>query len=85
MACGIPVVSTDTGGIPEVVEHEVSGLLSKVGDVKALTAHALRILSDENTYQRFKDAALAQSTNFSTQKILPLYEDLYAELVELNA
>ena len=85
MACGIPVVSTDTGGIPEVVEHGVSGLLGPVGDVQALTKNSFHILSDPERYAKFKQAAIEQSKQFSTTKILPEYIDLYSELIELNA
>jgi len=85
MACGIPVVSTDTGGIPEVVEHGVSGLLGAVGDVEALCKNAFHILSDPERYVRFKEAATNQSKRFDVHKILPMYVDLYEEQVELNA
>jgi len=81
MASGIPVVSTDAGGVPEVVEHGVSGLLSPVGDVEALANNAYEILHDDERYAKFKQAAIAKSLQFDTQAILPQYEMLYEELV----
>lgn len=82
MATGIPVVSTNAGGIPEVVEHGVSGLLCEVGDHKALAAHCLEIFKDEQTYHRFKEAAIAKSKQFDTESILPIYENLYRKVLE---
>lgn len=82
MACGIPVVSTNAGGIPEVVEQGVSGLMGDVGDVEALANNAYEILHDETIFQNYKKAALARSKCFDTQRILPIYERLYEGLIE---
>jgi N-acetyl-alpha-D-glucosaminyl L-malate synthase BshA len=80
MASGIPVVSTNAGGIPEVVEQGISGLMGDVGDVDALADNAYEILHDEDTYQRYRLAAHERSLVFDTQRILPIYEKLYEEL-----
>lgn len=85
MACGVPVVSTDTGGTPEVNKHGVSGLLSPVGDVDHMTANALEILSSDASLERFRKGALSEAAKFSVDRILPLYEGLYDEvLADLN-
>lgn len=58
LACGVPVISTNRGGIPEVVENGKSGLLSKVGDYKEMGENALRIISNQVTHQKFKANAI---------------------------
>lgn len=82
MASGIPVVSTNAGGIPEVVEDKVSGILCDVGDFKALAANSYEILKDYNTYASYKKAAIAKSKRFDTANILSVYEELYAKVLD---
>ena len=82
MAAKVPVISTNTGGIPEVNIHDVSGYLSNVGDVDDMAKNALIILSNNNTLEQFKNAAYQQAKQFDIHKILPLYEDLYESLVK---
>ena len=80
MAAGVPVISTNTGGIPEVNEHGFSGFLSNVGDVEDMARNALHILKDEQTQKQFRANALIQSGKFSMEKILPLYEAYYSRI-----
>ena len=66
-------------------KHGVSGLLSPVGDVEHMTANALEILGSEASLERFRKGALSEAAKFSVDRILPLYEGLYDEvLAELN-
>jgi N-acetyl-alpha-D-glucosaminyl L-malate synthase BshA len=81
MACGVPVVSTDSGGLPEVNIHGVSGLLSPVGDTKAMADNAFEILGDQTTFQRYRDGALEQARRFDLAHVLPRYEELYASIL----
>ena len=82
MAFGVPVVSSNTGGIPEVNKHEVSGLLSDVGDIDDMTKNALTILKDENTLNKYKHNAKLVSQEFDLHNIVPLYEDVYKEVLK---
>jgi N-acetyl-alpha-D-glucosaminyl L-malate synthase BshA len=82
MACSVPVVSTDTGGTPEVNIHGVSGLLSAVGDTDAMAANALEILKDEASIARFRQGAWEQAQRFDVHTVLPRYEELYARVRE---
>lgn len=81
MACRVPVVSTDTGGTPEVVRHGVSGMLSPVGDVDRMAEHAVAILKDEATLERFRQGAFERAKAFDVHTILPRYEALYTEVI----
>ncbi|MDZ5723037.1 N-acetyl-alpha-D-glucosaminyl L-malate synthase BshA, partial [Bacillus sp. SXabc123] len=83
MACGVPCIGTNIGGIPEVIKNNVSGFLVDVGDVAAATASAMRILEDEQLSKRFTEAAMKMLKNeFSSQKIVSQYEQIYADLAE---
>jgi len=78
MACGVPVVATEVGGLPEVVDHGKTGFLFPVGDVSAMTAATLELLSDEKAHQKMGNAAReAANSQFPISKILDQYENLY--------
>lgn len=85
MACEVPVISSDTGGIPEVNINGVTGFLSHVGDVEDMAKNAMYILSDDKILKTFKDNALKQAQSFHIDKILPLYEEVYSSLVNKAA
>jgi L-malate glycosyltransferase len=82
MASHVPVISTNTGGLPEVNINGVTGFTSNVGDVEDMARNAVTILSSDDTLQRFKAAAYEQAKQFEMSKILPMYEKLYESLVE---
>ncbi len=79
MASGVPVISSNTGGIPEVNVHGVSGYLSNAGDVEDMTKNALYILSDEKRLQTFKDNARKESLKYDLHMIVPKYEAIYED------
>jgi L-malate glycosyltransferase len=81
MTAKVPVVSTNTGGIPEVNVHGYSGLLSNVGDVEDMAKNALSILKEERVHKQFSENAYEQSKKFSITIILPLYESLYESIM----
>ena len=79
MAAGVPVISSNSGGIPEVNAHGYSGFLSPVGDVDAMTQNALSILKDKSTLTTFKKQAKVQASKFDIHEIVPQYEAIYNE------
>jgi N-acetyl-alpha-D-glucosaminyl L-malate synthase BshA len=82
MACGTPVVSTDAGGVKEVVEHGLSGLLSPVDDMKAFAANIALLLNDRGAAQRMGHAAREQALErFRREKVVVLYEELYRRVL----
>ena len=82
MACSVPVISTKTGGIPEVVIDGESGYLSKVGDVREMSSNAIEILSNKNKLSLFKENALKQAMKFDVKQILPRYEKIYEKCID---
>lgn len=80
MACEVPFISSNAGGIPELNIDGVTGFTCHVGDIEAMTRHALHVLSDENL-ANFKSNALARAKEFDIEKILPAYEDFYKQVV----
>ncbi len=82
MACEVPVISSNVGGIPEVNIHGETGYLSDIGDVESMAKYAISILSDEEVLQRFRANALAQAQRFDIKHILPQYEEYYQHILE---
>lgn len=82
MACEVPVISSNIGGLPEVIVHGENGFLENVGDVEAMANHAVKLLSNEAMLESFRKSALARAQEFHIDKILPQYEDYYCALVE---
>ena len=81
MACGVPVVATRTGGLPEVVTEGVTGYLADVGDVAVMTERAVALLRDRDTLAGMRAAAAARARDFATEKVVPQYERLYADVL----
>ena len=77
MAVGVPVISTNAGGLPEVNRDGYSGYMGNVGDVDDMAAKAVSILSDEIKLAEFKQNALKVAQEFDIQKVIPLYEQIY--------
>ena len=83
MISSVPVISSNTGGIPEVNVHGVSGYLSNVGDIKDMSDNALKILKDDTELEKFKTAAKEQALEFDINKIVPVYEFIYQKAFEM--
>ena len=82
MACKVPVISSNAGGLPELNIDGVTGFLKNVGDVDGMAEKAIYILEDEARLAQFKDNALARAKEFDLAAILPLYENYYTEVIE---
>ena len=82
MASGVPVISSNSGGIPEVNIQGVSGFLSPVGAIDEMAHNALKILKDEAVLNTFKKGAKATATKFDIHKIVPFYEAIYEEALQ---
>jgi N-acetyl-alpha-D-glucosaminyl L-malate synthase BshA len=81
MACGVPVIATRTGGIPEVVEAGVSGYLAPVGDIDAMADAGLSLLQDPDAWRRFSDAARSGAGRFAADRVVGEYEAYYSEVL----
>ena len=81
MACGAPVVASRAGGIPEVVDDGVTGILEPVGSVEAMGRRAVELLRDSRRYAAMRDAAIGKAQEFSADRIVPMYEQLYEEVL----
>ena len=84
MACEVPVISSNTGGLPELNIQGVTGFLSPVGDIEDMTQKSLFVL-DKNNLPRFKANALSRAKEFDISNILPLYEAYYQKIMQKTA
>jgi len=82
MACGVPVISSNSGGLPEVNFDGFSGYLSNVGNVEEMAENALKILRDDTVLSQFKANALEVARKFDIRNILPKYEALYQKAID---
>ena len=81
MIHSVPVISSNTGGIPEVNKEGFSGFLSVVGDIDDMANNACNILSDELVLDKFKKQAREQALKFEISQVVPLYEEAYANAI----
>jgi N-acetyl-alpha-D-glucosaminyl L-malate synthase BshA len=82
MACEVPVISSNAGGLPEVNIHGLTGFLSNVGDVDDMAKNALTIIENDEIHQKFRAAALANAQLYSLENIVPHYEEYYRQIIE---
>jgi N-acetyl-alpha-D-glucosaminyl L-malate synthase BshA len=81
MAARTPVISTNSGGLPEVNINGVTGFMSEVGDTDDMAKNGIFILEDSDRLQQFKENALEQAKRFSLQNVLPAYKEVYREVI----
>jgi glycosyltransferase involved in cell wall biosynthesis len=83
MACGVPPVATQTGGVPDLITHGVDGFMEEVGNHEAQANRLVQLLTDEPLRHRMAAAARHSAvTRFSTELIIPQYESYYQEICE---
>ena len=81
MACGAPVVASRAGGLTEVIDDEVNGILEPVGSVEAMGRRAVELLRDPERHAAMRAAAIAKAQDFSADRIVPMYEAFYEEVL----
>jgi N-acetyl-alpha-D-glucosaminyl L-malate synthase BshA len=81
MACGSPVVASRAGGLPEVVDDGLNGILEPVGSVEAMGRRAVELLRDGRRHAAMREAAIAKAREFSADAVVPRYEALYQEVI----
>jgi glycosyltransferase involved in cell wall biosynthesis len=82
MACEVPVISSNAGGIPEVNVHGVTGYLSNVGDVADMAKNAIKVLENEEVLKTFKRNALSRAKEFDLDKIMNDYLEIYRRCIQ---
>ena len=81
MAHGVPVISSNTGGLPEVNKEGYSGYLSDIGDLDSMAGRARDLLINEELHRKFKKQAKKQASLFSLEKIIGKYETIYSDAI----
>ncbi|WP_067725496.1 N-acetyl-alpha-D-glucosaminyl L-malate synthase BshA [Oceanobacillus damuensis] len=82
MACGVPCIGTNIGGIPEVIRHEETGYIVELGDIDATVKYALQLLRDDRLLNQFSENALEHSKeSFESRKIVNEYVQLYDKVI----
>jgi len=81
MAAGVPVLSSNAGGLKEINQHMVTGYTVPVGEVDTMTNFGIELLSDSLLLEKFKSSARNQASNFDIQMIIPQYEQLYSKFI----
>jgi N-acetyl-alpha-D-glucosaminyl L-malate synthase BshA len=81
MACGVPVICSNIGGLPELVTHGFNGFLSDVGAIETMASYALHILDSQARWETFSHHARQTALQFDTEQIVPIYERLYHDIL----
>ncbi|NBP64420.1 MAG: N-acetyl-alpha-D-glucosaminyl L-malate synthase BshA [Bacteroidetes bacterium] len=83
MACGVPVIGTNLGGIPEVITHSENGYIAELGDIKRMAKYALELLSNKKKWELFStNCRQSAIDNFDIHRIVPMYEALYSRTLQ---
>ena len=82
MACKVPIITTNAGGLPELNIDGYCGYMSNVGDVEDMAKNAIMILENDDTLKEFKEHAYLRAQDFDLKKILPMYIEYYNEVLQ---
>jgi N-acetyl-alpha-D-glucosaminyl L-malate synthase BshA len=82
MACKVPVITSNAGGLPELNIDGITGFMDNVGDVESMATHSILILKDDQKLAAFKEGALNRAKDFELSLIVPIYEAYYKEVME---
>jgi L-malate glycosyltransferase len=81
MACKVPVITSDAGGLPELNINGITGFMDKVGDIESMATHSIFILEDDKKLATFKEGALNRAKEFELSLIVPIYEQYYKDVM----
>ncbi|MHC1738432.1 MAG: N-acetyl-alpha-D-glucosaminyl L-malate synthase BshA [Ignavibacteriaceae bacterium] len=82
MSCGLPVISSSVGGLPELVVHNQTGFISEIGDIDRMAKYTLDLLTNEKKYKTFSENSRKRAVeNFRIDKVIPMYEDYYEKVL----
>ena len=82
MACGIPVISSSVGGLPELIRHNETGFIAEIGDIERMAKYAIDLLSNEKKYEMFsKNSRKRAVESFDKSKVIPHYEEYYEKIL----
>ena len=82
MACGVPVISSSVGGLPELIRHNETGFIAEIGDIPRMAKYAIDLLTNDKKHKLFSDNSRKRAVeNFDTKSVLPLYENYYDKIL----
>jgi N-acetyl-alpha-D-glucosaminyl L-malate synthase BshA len=81
MACGLPVISSSVGGLPELVKHNESGFISEIGDIDRMARYAVDLLTNERKYELFSENSRRRAMTFDKAAVVPMYEKYYEKIL----
>ncbi len=82
MACGLPVVSSSVGGLPELIRHNETGFIAEIGDIERMAKYTVDLLTNERKYKLFSEKARKRSIeNFDKSIVIPMYEEHYKKIL----
>ncbi len=83
MACGLPVISSSVGGLPELIRHNETGFIAEIGDIDRMAKYTLELLTNERKYKIFSDNARSRAVDvFDKSQVVPMYENYYKTILE---
>ena len=82
MACGLPVISSSVGGLPELIRHNETGFIAEIGDIDRMAKYTLELLTNERKYKIFSDNARSRAVDvFDKSQVVPIYENYYKTIL----